>query len=85
MLLGQNLEDALDAIPGMLSDRLDNPKFLGPADAITGIPPDWRHNSDDMNEVRCELTPGAGMSGPAALPVWRVTGTSFRARSKIVR
>ncbi len=66
LLLGQNLETALDTVPGMLSDRLDNPKFLGPPDPITGIAPGWRHNSDNMNEVRCELTPGAGMSGNAA-------------------
>ncbi|MBI5092522.1 MAG: hypothetical protein HZB26_08775 [Candidatus Hydrogenedentes bacterium] len=66
LLLGQNLETALDTVPGMLTDRLDNPKFLGPPDSVTGIAPGWRHNSDNMNEVRCELTPGAGMSGNAA-------------------
>ncbi len=66
LLLGHNIETGLDTVPGLLSDRLDNPKFLGPADSITGIAPGWRHNSDNMNEVRCELTPGSGMSGNSA-------------------
>lgn len=66
LLLGHNLEAGLDTVPGMLSDRLDNPKFLGPPHPVTGIAPGWRHNSDNMSEVRCELTPGAGMSGDTA-------------------
>ena len=66
MLLGQNLEACLDTIPGMLSERLDNAKFLGPADPITGIAPGWRPNSDAMNLMRCEMTPGAGMTGHTA-------------------
>jgi len=65
-LLGQNIEAGLDSIPGLLSNRLDDAKPLGPPDPLTGIAPDWRHNSDNTNEVRCQLLPGAGISGYTA-------------------
>ena len=38
-LLGQNLEITGDTAPGLLADRLTNPKFLGPANPLTGIAP----------------------------------------------
>ena len=65
-LLGHNLEAAGDSIPGMLSDRLDNPKFLGPGHPGTGIAPGWQPLGNSMPGMHCRVTEGMGMSGREA-------------------
>jgi alpha-N-arabinofuranosidase len=62
-LIGHNLEACGDVIQGMLSDRLSNPKFRGPANADTGIAPGWQPNGNNYSGVRYELTPGMSLSG----------------------
>ena len=62
-LLGQNLEAYAFAIPAMMSDRLANPKFVGPADPQTGIAAGWRPSDGSMGDIRCQLTPGMSLSG----------------------
>lgn len=63
MILGQNLEAYSGAIEGMLSERLTNPKFTGPANAQTGIAPGWQPYGNHMGAFRCELTQGMSYSG----------------------
>jgi alpha-N-arabinofuranosidase len=66
-LLGQNLEAAGDNIRGLTSDRLSNPKFLGPAHPMTGIAPGWLPaGNNNMGTWRCELTSGMSLSGNEA-------------------
>ena len=63
-LLGHNLELAADTGPGMLSERLINPKFTGPAHPLTGIAPEWQPAmSNNVPGMRYELTQGMFLSG----------------------
>jgi len=64
MILGHNLEMCLTTADGLLSDRLRNPKFLGPPHPMTGIAPHWLGSS--FGNAACELTPFAGMAGKEA-------------------
>ena len=66
MLLGQNIETCIDTVPGLLSDRLDNPKLLGPGHPLTGIPPGWQGGSC-QSTLGIRLSPGAGLLGTDAL------------------
>lgn len=63
-LLGQNVEFCLDLVPGLLSERLDNPYFYGAGDWQTrvagGWQPAWHYNSP---HVRFDLTLGMALSG----------------------
>lgn len=63
-VLGQNIETALTTVPGLLSDRLRNPKLVGPAHRMTGIAPEWHGAS--CGRLAYELTPGAGIMGATA-------------------
>jgi len=67
LVLGHNLEALDTTIAGLMADRLANPKFLGPANPLTGIAPGW-HPSPKNNEagVRFELTSGLSLSGNEA-------------------
>ncbi|MCE5280291.1 MAG: hypothetical protein ABFD92_07610 [Planctomycetaceae bacterium] len=62
MLLAHNIEACIDTIPGLLSDRLDNPKFVGPAHPVTGLAPQWEGGSC-MAALKHKLVSGAGMMG----------------------
>lgn len=63
-LLGHNLELAGDTTAGLLSERLANPRFAGPADALTGIAPGWQPGpNSNYAGIRFELTPGLSLSG----------------------
>jgi alpha-N-arabinofuranosidase len=63
MILGHNIEAYDDTIAGLLSDRIDNAKFLGPADVQTGIAPGWEPKGRGMAGMLCQLTPGMSLSG----------------------
>ncbi len=63
-ILGQNIEAALTTVPGLLSDRLRNPKLVGPPHRMTGIAPEWHGAS--CGRLSYELTPGAGIMGSEA-------------------
>ncbi len=65
MLLGQNIEMCLDTVPGLLSDRLDNPKFLGPAHPLTGVAPGW-YGGSCTSSLGIKLALGAGLLGREA-------------------
>lgn len=61
-ILGQNLELIDDTVCGLLSDRLANAKFAGPADA-TGIAPEWKPSGMHYPAFKAELTSGVSLSG----------------------
>ena len=65
-LMGNNLDGCAGTIAGLLSDRLDNPKFLGPADPVTGIARGWGSDTRREHGARYALTPGMGLSGSEA-------------------
>jgi len=63
-ILGQNLEMAGDTAAGLLTDRLANSRFLGPADPQTGLAPGWQPGmSHNCPGIRFELTAGMSLSG----------------------
>jgi alpha-L-arabinofuranosidase len=63
-ILGQNLEMAGDTAAGLLTDRLTNSRFLGPADLQTGLAPGWQPGmSHNCPGIRFELTAGMSLSG----------------------
>jgi len=63
-ILGQNLEILANTSQTLLSDRLRNAKFFGPAHADTGIAPEWHPRPTvTLAGMRCELTRGMGYSG----------------------
>lgn len=64
LILGHNIEAALTTVPGLLSDRLRNPKFVGPPHRMTGIAPEWQGASCGRGAY--ELTPAAGLGGSEA-------------------
>lgn len=74
-LLGHNLEVAGDTVAGLLTERLSNPKFRGPADPLTGIAPGWQpvlhHNIQGM---RFDLTPGLSLSGQESQLIHNYSG-----------
>ncbi|MHB9032184.1 MAG: hypothetical protein ACYC6L_03945 [Anaerolineae bacterium] len=62
-LLGNNIEAYENTIPAMLSDRLRNPKFAGPANPQTGIAPEWEPSGNGMVGFSAQLVPGMYLSG----------------------
>lgn len=64
MILGHNIEMCLTTADGLLSDRLRNPKFVGPPHAMTGVAREWQGSS--VGRTAYELTPGAGLLGKEA-------------------
>ena len=61
MILGHNIEMCLGTANGLLSERLRNPKFLGPANSMTNIAPHWLGAS--YGGAAYEVTPFGGMGG----------------------
>lgn len=76
-LLGQNLEVAGNTAPGLLSDRLTNPKFQGPANPLTGIAPGWQPGpNNNYAGLRFELTHGMSLSGEESQLIHNYAGRS---------
>ena len=74
-LLGQNLEMAGDAAAGMLSDRLNNPKFRGPANPMTGIAQGWQPaQSNNVRGIHYELTHDMSLSGEESQLIHNFSG-----------
>ncbi|MCC7349545.1 MAG: hypothetical protein IT446_03165 [Phycisphaerales bacterium] len=61
MLLGQNIETVEYSVMGMLTDRLENPKFVGPALAH-GLPSPWLLPGFHYTTFKAELSSGMSMS-----------------------
>ncbi|MGN6189941.1 MAG: hypothetical protein ACTHOE_13695 [Conexibacter sp.] len=61
-ILGHNLEATEKNVAGMLTNRLANPKLVGPADA-NGLAPPWRASLDFFQGARAELDPGVSLAG----------------------
>lgn len=70
MILGHNIEMCLTTADGLLSDRLRNPKLLGPPHPVTGVAPHWQGTS--CGHAAYELVPGSGLMGAEAQSI-RVT------------
>jgi len=63
-LLGQNLELAGDTMAGLLSDRLENGRFLGPPVPGTGLAPGWQPAfTNNYAGIAFDLTEGLSHSG----------------------
>lgn len=63
-ILGQNIEVSPAATSALLSDRLRNSKFLGPAQHQTGIAPEWLPRpSVTLAGMQCSLVSGMSYSG----------------------
>ena len=63
-LLGENLEAGLGRVPALLSDRLRNPKFVGPADPQTGVAPCWEPGYNTMYyDAHYQVVRGVSLSG----------------------
>ena len=74
-LLGHNLEIAGDTAAGLLTERLTNPKFRGPADPLTGIAPGWQPVMfRNIQGMRFELTPGLSLSGQESQLIHNYSG-----------
>ncbi|WP_146250178.1 hypothetical protein [Paenibacillus flagellatus] len=63
---------------GLVSDRLNNPKFCGPADALTGIAPGWHPIIHNMGGMHAKLVPGMSLSGTESQMVHVYGGVSGR-------
>jgi len=61
-LLGQNIEMVNFTVAGLLSDRLENPKFVGPA-GPAGVPAGWTLSGFHSSTFKVELTEGMGLAG----------------------
>jgi len=83
MILGHNIEMCLGTANGLLSERLRNPKFLGPAHPMTGIAPHWLGTT--YGGAAYELTPFGGMAGSEAqlVRVFGPIGGSHLVQNKI--
>lgn len=65
-ILANNIEAYENTIPSMLSDRLRNAKFAGPANPQTGLAAEWEPAGNTMNGFSCLLSPGMYLSGREA-------------------
>ena len=83
LILGHNIEMCLTTADGLLSDRLRNPKFLGPPHPMTGIAPHWLGSS--FGNAAYELTPFAGLAGSEAqqIRVFQPSGGRHLVQNKI--
>ncbi|MCC6423847.1 MAG: hypothetical protein IT447_10245 [Phycisphaerales bacterium] len=61
-ILGQNLDLIGDTVAGLLSDRLDNAKFAGPADE-TGVARGWKPVGLHYAAFKAEVVSGMSLSG----------------------
>lgn len=77
-ILGVNLEMVKDTHAALVSDRLDNPKFCGPADGQTGIAPGWHPIFHNMGGMHARLVPGMSLSGGESQLVHVYGGSSGR-------
>ena len=62
-LLSNNIEVYENTVPALVSDRLRNPKFAGPANPQTGVAPEWEPCGNGMQGLICQLVPGMYLSG----------------------
>jgi alpha-L-arabinofuranosidase len=75
LLLGSNLEMGQEVAEGLLSDRLRNPKFLGPEDPLRRMPHPWFPVPPLGRALwNAELTQGIGMAGTESLMLQRQYG-----------
>ena len=83
MILGHNVEMCLTTANGLLSERLRNPKLLGPPHPVTGVAPQWQGAS--CGRASYELAPGTGLMGSEAqlIRVARPHGTHFLHQNKL--
>lgn len=63
LILGHNLESIPQSIQSLRTERLENPKFVGPANPQTGLAPGWQPRGNQMGRLTCELTAGMSFSG----------------------
>lgn len=64
-LLGSNMEMVAWTHEAIMSDRLQNPKFCGPANERTGIAPGWKFGGSPVN-CTYKLIRGWGLAGGEA-------------------
>lgn len=76
--MGVNAEMITFTHEGFVSDRLDNPKFCGPADGLTGIAPGWHPITHNMGGMHCKLVAGMSLSGSESQMVHVYGGHSGR-------
>lgn len=62
-LLGVNLEMVESVGAFLVSNRLRNGKFCGPADPQTGIAPEWKPFGNNMGGMHARLIEGMALSG----------------------
>jgi alpha-L-arabinofuranosidase len=60
-ILGHNLEVTEKNVRGLLANRIENAKFVGPAD-VNGLAPPWRSNLDFFRAARADIDPGVSLS-----------------------
>lgn len=73
LLVGSNIEAGEEVVAALLSERLRNPRFLGPAEPTTGTPPPWTPAPVVARHARTvELTPGLALSGDASQLLARI-------------
>ncbi len=70
-LMGHNLEMYPGGACGVLTDRLENPKFLGPADVMSGSPPGW-----SITPFYGKSAPGMGMASGDAIMLEKRNGAN---------
>ena len=60
-IIGHNLEVTEKNVRGLLSNRLENAKFVGPAD-VNGFAPPWRSSVDYFQAIQARIDPGVSLS-----------------------
>ncbi|MCJ8329912.1 MAG: hypothetical protein HRT89_12855, partial [Lentisphaeria bacterium] len=82
LILGQNIETCLDTVPGLLSDRLKNPKFLGPPHPMTGLAPGWE-GGGSLEALKVRHALGSGQMGSEAVYLEGLGSTIAQSNCKI--
>ncbi len=62
-LVGHNLEVYQFTVGELMSNRLDNHRFLGPPQPATGIAPEWATSTNNYVGFACQLCAGDGVMG----------------------
>ena len=74
-LLGHNLDGVAPTIQGLLSDRLENGHFAGPAQPQTGLAPGWQPLWNQLAGVHYSLVAGMSLSGHESQFIADATGS----------
>ena len=79
-LMGHNLEMYTGGTAGMLKERIENPKFLGPGNLISGCPKSW-----EGTPLGCRIVSGMSLGVGEAVMITGVNNVLWQSNRRIYK